>query len=121
MLAMTSEMGISCANRGAGKTNEERQCKLKELSSALPCSKEGKEVLPQAWRAGQVTGCDCKVQHSHLPVHRVLAVRILCRAEARHSAVTLPAMPTPALADGIHMEKESLKGVPASQHCEKQV
>lgn len=70
------------------------------------------------WRAGQVIGCDCKVQHSHLAVHRVLAVRTLCRAEAKHPAVALLA---PALADGIHMEKESLKGLPAAQDCEKQV
>lgn len=33
----------------------------------------------------------------------------------------LLAMPVPALADGIHREKESLKAIPASQHCEKQV
>lgn len=30
-------------------------------------------------------------------------------------------MPLPAQADGILREKESLRGIPASQHCEKQV
>lgn len=74
---MTSEMGISCADRGAGKTNEERQCKQKELSSTWPCSKEGKEVLPTSVESRTGHWCDCKVQHSHLPVHRVLAGRTL--------------------------------------------
>lgn len=112
---MTSGMSISCANRGAGKTNEERQSKWRELSSTWPCSKEGKEVLPTVWRAGQVTGCDCKVQHSHLPVHKKLALRP-SGGQKQSSAWPLPAVPAPALADGIHMEKESLKGSPAPLH-----
>lgn len=44
-------------------------------------------------------------------------------SEEKQSTLWWPllALPVPALADGIHTEKESLRGIPASQHCEKQV